>query len=354
MRLAIATLALACLASTTLAQDQPTAQDGPIAQVKTAPAQRAVIAPKTVVYGTVTLSQESQTVLSLPYAAQITRLHASAGQTVHRGDVLFVARADPGAVLVAEQARNAVVLARGEVERTRVLLAQRLATRSQLAAAEKTLADAEQALAAQRQLGADTGERPVRAPHDGVVVKVVAAQGDRVAPGAVVLQLGHTGAAVPVRVTLGLDPALRRAVPVGAAVAVTSLAAPVGASSAPLTGRVRRVQAAINPQSRLVDTSVELAPGGGADLIPGEPVRGVITLTGGEHWVVPRLAVLQDAKGAHVYQVEAGHARRVPVQVRVDDGAHLGVDGALQGGQALVVQGNYQLSDGMAVREVGQ
>jgi len=41
MRLAIATLALACLASTTLAQDQPAAQDGPIAQVKTAPRRSA-------------------------------------------------------------------------------------------------------------------------------------------------------------------------------------------------------------------------------------------------------------------------------------------------------------------------
>lgn len=354
MKHAIASLVLACVANAALAQGKSEAAPGPVAQVATAKVQRAVIAPTVMAYGTVTLSQDSQTDLGLPYAAQITRLHASAGQAVRRGELLFVARSDPAAVLATQQAQNAVTLARGELDRTRALLDQRLATRSQLATAEKALADAQQALAAQRQLGADSGERAVRAPYDAVVTKLVAAQGDRLAPGAVVLQLARTAGTVPTRVTLGIDPALRRSVAVGAAVAVTSLTAPAGAASAALPGRVRRVQATLNPQSRLVDATVELAPGHAADLIPGEPVQGAITLAGGEHWVVPRQAVLQDAQGAYVYQVDAGHARRVPVQLRVDDGARLGVDGPLQVGQPLVVQGNYQLTDGMAVREAGQ
>lgn len=354
MKTTLTTLALACLIAPVApvwAQEKPAEASTPTALVQTAPVQRQPIAPLVRAYGTVTLAQDGQDDISLPYAAQITRLAVSAGQAVRRGDVLFVASSDPAAVLAVQQAQNAVTLARGELERTRALLAQRLATRSQLAAAEKALADAEQAQAAQQQLGVQPGERAVRATHDAVVLKLAAVQGDRVAAGTPVLQLARSGAAVPTRVTLGLEPALRRAVPVGAAVTITSLSGPADAQATPLHASVRRVQAAINLQSRLVDVNVELAPNQGAALVPGESVQGTIALPSQTHWVVPRQAVLQDEQGAFVFQVEQGRARRVPVQIKVDNNVQLGVEGALQVQQPLVIQGHYQLSDGMAVRE---
>lgn len=353
MKTAIASLALAWLATNALAQDPPAA-GGPVAQVRTIKAERAPISPTTVGYGTVLMPQGGQTAISLPYAAQITRLHVSIGQTVRSGAALFAATPDPAAVLATQQARSAATLARGERERTRELFEQRLATRSQLAAADKALADAEQALDAQRQLGAGAGvgERIVRAPYDGVVMQLAVAQGDRLAPGAVVLQLGRTrGAPTRIGVTLGVDPAARRAIPLGAPVAITSLASAAGSPATALNGSVSGIQAAINPQTRLIDTLVDVDAADGTALIPGEPVQGVITLPGTEHWVVPRPAVLQDEQGAWVYQIDQGHARRVPVQVRVDNGDTLGVDGELKAGEPLVVQGNYQLADGMAVRE---
>lgn len=350
MRFAMLVLAL----SVSVLAGSAGAQDQPVVQVQTATVQRAPIAPRIAAYGTVTLAPEVQTDLSLPYAAQITRLRASAGQAVRRGDELFAAEADPGALLAVQQAQSAVTLARGDLQRTRALYAQRLATQSQVAGAETALADALQAAAAQSALGAAAGERVVRAPYDGVVVRVAAAQGDRVAAGTAVLQLGRTGATTPARVTLGIDPALRRSVAVGAAVALTSLATPAGVAEAPLAGRVSRVQAAINAQTRMVDVQVDVAARDAARLIPGEPVRGVIALPGTEHWVVPRLAVLRDTRGAYVYQLDQGRARRVAVQVRVDDGDRLGVDGPLQGALPLVVQGNYELAEGMPAREAGK
>lgn len=347
MRFAVAALALALAVPTAAVR----AQEAPSAQVQTIVPKQAVIGPKVVAYGTVTLAQDHQSDISLPYAAQIKHLRVSVGRAVRRGDVLFVASADPAAVLAAQQAKNAAKLARGEVERTRTLLGQHLATQSQLATAERALADADQAVAAQRQLGADSGDTSVRAPFDGVVLKLAAAQGDRVAPGAVVLQLGRTGSSVPTRVTLGLNPAVRRAVAIGTPVTLASLANDAGGQPKPLQGRISAVQAAVDAKTHLVDATVELAPSDGAALIPGEAVRAVLALPGKEHWVVPRSAVLRDSQGAYVYQVDQGKARRVPVQVRVDDGAQLGVDGALQASQPLVVRGNYELTDGMAVRE---
>lgn len=357
MKTAIVTLVLVGLTTGSFALDQATTQGAPVAQVTVANVQRAMIAPKVVAYGTVVIAQDSQTAISLPYAAQIKRLHVSVGQTVRRGDTLFSAVADPAVKLATQQAQNAVMLARGEQQRIRELFEQRLATNSQLATADKALVDAEQALNAQRQLSADpgSGESIIRAPYDGVVVQLTGTQGDRVASGAVVMQLGRTdGAPTHIGVMLGLDPAVRHAVPLGAAVAVTSLAAPAESDTETLTGRVSGMQVAINALSHMIDALVEVEAPDGVALIPGEPVQGVIVLAGREHWVVPRLAVLQDDQGAYVYQVVQGHVRRVPVQVRVDNGEKLGVEGQLQVGQPLVVQGNYQLVDGMAVREAGQ
>jgi len=330
------------------------AQQEPSVQVRTEPVQRAPIAERVTAYGIVTLAPEAQTDLMLPYGARITRLRVSAGQAVRRGEELFAVVADAGAVLSMQQAHSALTLARGELERTQVLFAQRMATRSQVAAAEKALADAEQALAAQNALGISAAERVIAAPFDGVVVRVGAVPGDRIAGGTVVLQLARSGGnPSPVRVVLGVEPSLRRAVPVGAGVVLTSLAAAAGSAEAPLAGRVGRVLATLNPQTRMVDVQVDLAGRDAARLMPGEPVRGAITARGASHWIVPRAALLRDARGAYVYQVDRGRARRVDVELRVDDGKRLGVDGPLDVGQPLVVQGNYQLADGMAVREGG-
>lgn len=329
-------------------------QNQPVALVKTIATHRAMIAPTLTAYGSVTFAQDSQTDISLPYPAQISRLKVGAGQAVKRGDPLFTATADPGAVLSYKQAQNAVTLAHGELQRTLALFTQRLATQSQLSSAEKALADAEQALAAQRQLGADPGERAVRAPFDGIVTRLAAAQGDRVAAGGVILQLGRANAIATTRVTLGIDPASLPSVHAGAPVTLTSLASAANAPGRATSGRVRGVHAVINAQTRMVDVQVDVQPGSGTPLIPGEPVQGIISVQGAEHWVVPRSAVLRDGQGDYVFQIDQGHAHRIPVQVRVDNGEQLGIDGPLQPAQTLVVQGNYELTDGMSVREAAR
>ncbi|HDR9283076.1 MULTISPECIES: efflux RND transporter periplasmic adaptor subunit [Burkholderiaceae] len=326
-------------------------QSQPVALVKTVAVRRTQIAPTLTAYGSVTFAQDNQTDISLPYPAQLNHLQVGAGQSVKRGDPLFTAVADPGAVLSYRQAQNAVTLAHGELQRTLALFTQRLATQSQLSAAEKTLADAEQALAAQQQLGANAVERTARAPFDGVVTRLAAAQGDRVSAGGVILQLGRAGTAAPARVTLGIDPSALATVHPGASVLLTSLVSPSGTATRSASGRVRGVHTVINPQTRLVDVQVDVPQSPGMLLIPGEPVEGVITVQGAEHWAVPRSAVLRDGQGDYVFQIDRGHAHRVPVQVRVDNGEQLGVDGALQPARTLVVQGNYELADGMPVRE---
>lgn len=70
--------------------------------------------------------------------------------------------------------------------------------------------------------------------------------------------------------------------------------------------------------------------------------------------VVPRAAVLSDRKGTYVFQVTPKHtAQRVDVVVRVESGNRYGVDGPLDAAEPLVVTGNYELRNGMAVRMAG-
>jgi len=63
--------------------------------------------------------------------------------------------------------------------------------------------------------------------------------------------------------------------------------------------------------------------------------------------------VLQDAQGAYVYQDDHGKARRVPVHIAIDSGLQTGITGPLDSALPLVVQGNYELRPGMALRAQG-
>ena len=85
---------------------------------------------------------------------RIVRLLVSPGQPVKKGSVLLQFGTGAGAAMNYRQARQAVDFAMSETKRIGQLVAQQLATQSQLAAANKALADAETALHAQERIGA--------------------------------------------------------------------------------------------------------------------------------------------------------------------------------------------------------
>ena len=110
------------------------------------------------------------------------------------------------------------------------------------------------------------------------------------------------------------------------------------------------IGAAVDPQSQFVDMGAAV-PLAGAGLLPGMHVKGRISTQSGKHWIIPRSAVLRDARRAYVYQVgKDRHAHRVDVTVRIENGDAYGVDGTLDAAQPLIVTGNYELHDGDAVR----
>jgi RND family efflux transporter MFP subunit len=331
------------------ADDEDAGSGKSVATVQATPVQRATIAQPVHAYGIVAASASSVTTVNLPYVARIVRIDVQPGVTVKRGASLAVVRADPAAALAARQARSAAQLAQGELLRVQSLYDKGLATQSQLETARHSARDAQQALAAQEQMGVATGNKTVVAPFDGVVLQVAAAQGDQLQPGASIMQLATTsnGDGARANAILGVEPEDASAIHVGDPVTLHGLAGTLASET--LVGRVVTVGSSVDMQSQLVDIGVsaqlERTP-----FIPGTRVSADISTAAGTHWVVPRAAVLSDDDGSYVFQVTPKHtAHRVKVAVKVETGSRYGVDGKLEGSQPLVVLGNYELKDGMAV-----
>ena len=326
------------------------ADNASITTVQTVSLTRGTIARPVHAYGVVAASSSNVTTVDLPYVARIEQMRVQSGQAVTRGTPLFVVQADPAAVVTAAQARSAAQLAQDELARTQSLYDKSLATQSQLATARKAALDAKQALDAQQALGIGNGRATIVAPHDGVVTQVSVAQGDQVQAGAAILQLssGSRGDSARPNVTLGVEPSDAADIHPGDTVTVSGLSTAL--QSARVTGRVAMVGASIDAQSQLVNVGASV-PFGQSAFIPGTRVTADIATQAGRHWIVPRSAVLNDARGDYVYQIDNdSKAHRVNVTTVVENGERYGIDGELDATRPLVVVGNYELADGVRVR----
>lgn len=291
-------------------------------------------------YGTVS-GQPGQVVnLSLPAAGRVDAVLINIGQAVHKDQPLLRISTDASAYQAYTQAENALAFARRDLARQQSLLVRQLATNAQVDAAQHTVRDAEQALAAQKALGTGTAVTTVHAPVAGVVTSLAVLPGDRPAAGAT---LGQMVADNALQVRLGLLPEEVRQVRTGMKVRLNAIFDPGQVAD----GVVDTVSSQIDPSSQRVDAVVRLV---GA-LAPGSRVKGVITLTRRQTLAVPRQAVLSDDAGSYVYQVLNGHAHRVSVSTSGESDGLVAIRGALAPNGPVVVLGNYELADGMAVRE---
>ena len=173
-------------------------------------------------------------------------------------------------------------------------------------------------------------------------------QGQIVPAGGPLLEVVPTAA---VEVRLGVEPGtvLRE----GQVISVTSAtrvrrSRGTGGGGPPPTRDVRRV----SPDTRLVDAFVSLPKEHGLPL--DLPVVGRWTDEPVDGYVVPRSAALPTDEGFVLFALADGHAKRHPVTILAEEGNEILVKGAdLHPGDQVVVVGNFELTDGMAV-EVGE
>ena len=315
-----------------------------VVAVTTVPARQGSLPRQRVAYGAAAPAPDASVTISLPQDGRVGALLVAPGQVVRAGQRLADFAASASTASAYQQAVTALSLSRGQSAHARQLLAQHLATRDQVAQAEKAASDAASTLEALRREGGGAARQTLTAPFDGVVTSVAVAQGDRVAANAPLMVLTR-GDGMTVQV--GLEPFMRDDVREGQPVALQSLD---GAGDA--EGMVRTVAGALDPKSHLLNAVVAVRSGA---VLAGGAYRAVITVGAWQGFVVPHAAVLSDADGAYVLQRDGDKARRVAVQVLGSDAIDTAVGqdvitGALNAARPVIVDGAAQLGEGDAVR----
>ena len=229
----------------------------------------------------------------------------------------------------ASVAASVGAVSREEVERRQ---SQMATSAARLKAAEAQLAESEARL----------GRMDIRAPADGLVLTRTAEAGQSATPGGPPLfRLGRDGA-VEMRGQVSEQDLPQLALGQAAEVRLTGVAAP-------FAGKVRLLGAVIDPQTRLGEVRVALAPH--PDLRPGAFARADVMVARGMHPVVPQTAVLADAQGNYVLVV--GPDNRVARRTVRFGGAEAGgiaIAAGLEGNERVVTTAAAFLREGELVR----
>lgn len=309
--------------------------------VKLAPARAAVVQKTLTAYGTVEYSPNKAQVLDVLSEALVDQVLVAAGEKVRQRQLLLRMKASPNAETEVENARIAVKFARQALSRMQDMRARQLATNADVQAAQQALATAEATLANARRRFRTVGE--LRAPMDGVIQTISVSQGDIVPAGTPLLRLAKEDR---LRVRLGVEPEDLPRVKIGQ----QAFIAPLYQGARVLPGKVQHIYYQVDPNTRLAEVVVPLpaAP----ELLPGAVVRGRIVVEERQALTVPRQAILRQDGKPYVFVAEKGRARIRWVETGLDDGRRAEIGSGVQAGEHVVVLGNYELKDGMALRVV--
>ncbi len=316
----------------------------PTVEVRLEPARAQSLTETATAYGVLEPDQEHMIAVSIPHAGLITRVSIELGQRVAAGDQLLEISTAPDAVMQFQQAQSAVDFARRETARNERLLSEQLATRAQVDTARRAQQDAESTYAALSAKGMGRFTETIRAPVAGIVARVDVQQGQRVQADSTTLLLASEHHLVA---RLGVEPEDVERIKPGTVVRV----ADVFDDRVAFDGRISEVHGMLSAQTRLVDVFVSVPTPGIERLVLGSALSARIVLAEQTGVVVPRSAVLRDDDGAYVFTVEAGTARRINIKPGMAADDMLEIIGPVSAGTLVVVEGNYGLEHGMAVRE---
>lgn len=315
--------------------------------VETAAVRQETFGETITAYGSIRQDPATEFSVSVPRAGLIRRMYARPGRTVTAGTPLFELETAPEVAAQYAQALSALTYSAEDLAHVKRLFAEQMATRDQVAAAEKALSDARQQLKDYQAKGENVTVETVRATRPGIVIKLAAAPGDRVPPDATILTLADRSKLLAI---LGVEPADIGRVHVDAEVQV----APVWSKSDGTTGQVDEISAIVDPTTGLVNVAVRLPTDGAAWPIIGMPVAGDIQLAKVMALSVPHAALLREGANVFVFRVKDGKAEKAVVELigRRDGTAF--VQGPLSSGDTVVTKGVVGLADGVAVRVAGR
>jgi membrane fusion protein (multidrug efflux system) len=335
-------MVMQCLSQTALGEEVD-----PVHEVVTTPVVSGDVSQTLNVYGQVSFDDAWLQNISVAYGGQVVRLAVLVGEPVARGQVLAEIAVDPAAATTYQQAQSALHFAESEVTRIKQLLADQLATTSQLAAAEKALADSRSQFQQLRTQGLGSALHLIKADYDAVIASVVVQPGERIPAGTTLMQLGNPNR---LKVILGVEAEDVRWVQSGQVLELHPALAP----DLHVNAVVDKVLHTVNPRTRLVDVLVRLNAEQTQPFLPGMTVSAKLSARRfHDATIVPRSSLMIDAGGVTcVMKVADARAVRVPVQVLLEQDDIAVVQGELSAGEQVVGAGLAEITDGASVRVV--
>lgn len=314
------------------------------ASVKTATVQLRALERTVSAYGVLQADPGARTTVATPRAGVVGKVLVAAGAHVAKGAALLTLITAPDAAAAYAQAKARAAYTQEELARITRLRKQDLASDADLAAARQAQADAQSRLHAAEAVGGSASRQVIHAGRAGTVTQLAVQEGERLSADTALLQLvPDTGRAV----ILGVEPEDARRIHSGMSVRLK----PVFGDSGILDGKVIRIGAMLDASTQRVDVWVSVPRARQSSL--GTHYVGHIVLATQKLPAVPHSAVLSDAKGSYVFRVIKGKAQRVAVKPGLESDGWIGIASGLSAGDEVVTLGNYELTDGMAVRAAG-
>lgn len=316
---------------------------GVVATVKVAPIRKGRLEGRVSALGSIVPAPGAAQTVAVAYESRVVSILVSEGQAVETNSPLASVTDSPDALLALEQARIDATAAQAQLQQAQSRYALKLTDNAALAQAQQAASSTEARVKSleARHMGAI---HLLKSAGPGVVVRIATQAGAVVPAGNTLLELADTSR---LEARLGLDPKEATHLRTGGAMAL----APVE-GGAVTQAHLRVVSPAINPVTRMSDAYAVLPPGHPFHF--GQYVRADLATGSGEGLLVPYAAVLpQDGKQV-LFTIRKGHAVRHEVELLVQGGELLLVSGEdLDAAEPVVVQGNYELEDGMAVEVEG-
>lgn len=271
---------------------------------------------------------------------RVAEIRVEEGQQVAKGQVLVALQRDD-AEIALDKAKARAANAELAWQRAQAMHGQSLLSKQDLdrlsmerTVAQQELAEAEWVLS----------KRFVRAPFAGRVTERMVGPGQRVKPGDELFAVADFHLLVA---RIYLPEKDVRGLSEGQRVTIASEGGDLG-----FAGSIRQISPVVDTATGTVKVTVEatrppaaVRPGGFVTIeIERERRAGVV--------VLPRDAVLRELKSAHVFVATDGVAKKVPVELGLEEGDRVEVRSGLAGGERVVTAGQGGLKDGAPVKVI--
>lgn len=261
------------------------------------------------------------------------------GRIVRKGQALCdIESARQGAML--QQARSALELAKGEMERNKVNVEKGFVGKAVL---DKSEFDFQQARVGVLQAQRAYEDSRCQAPFDGILASRMVEQFQTVPPGAPTVRVASIDR---LEAVVSIPESEARDFREGQ---TAEFSLPQGEDK-PSVGKLKSIDRAVEARNRTVTARIEI-PNAGNVLRPGMVGRArILRRKYAEAVVVPSQAVLRLQDGTKVMLARGGRAVEAAVKLGPSAGDEVVVESGLASGDTLITTGAFQVSNGTPIQ----